>query len=255
MTEHIGPLAHLFRGMADRIDQDRRSPSRAEAIGNAVRVAAARAVAKGTVGGRLWDDDGAALLAADRLPRRTVAASGPGRPRQAMEEPSTVPAGDQHQPPSEPVPSGGQGGRDPAARTPETKAPARSRPPPVDPHGLPGPRLGEMDAAAATGLWGLLAELRRGEVTPPGQLLRLTRRLPVELAAQLLSVLDGGPALVRAEAVRVLEAADPQDPATPALAVVVLGWLEAAEQALAAGASAQELQVLLGLAGQEGNLG
>ena len=172
-----------------------------------------------------------------------------------MEEPSTVPAGDQHQPPSEPVPPGGQGGRDPAARAPEPPAPARSRPPPVDPHGLPGPRLGELDAAAAAGLWGLLAELRRGEVTPPGQLLRLTRRLPVELAGQLLSVLDGGPALVRAEAVRVLEAADPQDPATPALAVVVLGWLEAAEQALAAGASAQELQVLLGLAGQEGNLG
>jgi hypothetical protein len=172
-----------------------------------------------------------------------------------MEEPSTVPAGDQHQPPSEPVPPGGQGGRDPAARAPEPPAPASSRPPPVDPHGLPGPRLGELDAAAAAGLWGLLAELRRGEVTPPGQLLRLTRRLPVELAGQLLSVLDGGPALVRAEAVRVLEAADPQDPATPALAMVVLGWLEAAEQALAAGASAQELQVLLGVAGQEGNLG
>ena len=100
-----------------------------------------------------------------------------------------------------------------------------------------------------------MAELRRGQVTPRGQLLRLTRRLPVQLAGQLLSVLDGGPALVRAEAVRVLEAADPQDPATPALAVVVLGWLEAAEQALAGGASAQELQVLLGLAGQEGNLG
>src|SRR5829696_701005 len=173
----------------------------------------------------------------------------------AMEEPSTVPAGDQHQPPSEPVPPGGQGGRDPAARAPEPPAPASSRPPPVNPHGLPGPRLGELDAAAAAGLWGLLAELRRGEVTPPGQLLRLTRRLPAELAGQLLSVLDGGPALVRAEAVRVLEAADPQNPATPALAVVVLGWLEAAEQALAAGASAQELRVLLGVAGQEGNLG
>ena len=166
-----------------------------------------------------------------------------------------MPAGDQHQPPGEPVPPGGPGGRDPAARAPEPPGPSSSRPPPVDPHGLSGPRLGELDAAAAAGLWGLLTELRRGEVTPRGQLLRLTRRLPVELAAQLLSVLDGGPALVRAEAVRVLEAAAPQDPATPALAVVVLGWLEAAEQALAAGASAQELQVLLGVAGQEGNLG
>jgi len=125
----------------------------------------------------------------------------------------------------------------------------------VDPHGLPGPRLGELDAATVAGLWALLAELRRGQVTPRGQLLRLTRRLPAELAGQLLSVLDGGPALVRAEAVRVLEAADPQNPATPALAVVVVGWLEAAEQALAAGASAQELQVLLGVAGQEGNPG
>ena len=49
--------------MADRIDQDRRSSTRSEAIGNAARVAAARAAAEGTVAGRLWDDDGAALLA------------------------------------------------------------------------------------------------------------------------------------------------------------------------------------------------
>jgi hypothetical protein len=53
----------------------------------------------------------------------------------------------------------------------------------------------------------------------------LTRRLPVQLAAQLLAVLEGGPALVRAEAVRVLDAITPQDPATPVLAVLVLaGW-------------------------------
>jgi hypothetical protein len=71
-----------------------------------------------------------------------------------------------------------------------------------------------LDAAAAAGLSTLLAELRRSEVIPRGQLIRLTRRLPVQLAAQLLSVLDGGPALVQAEAVRVLEAGDPQDPAT-----------------------------------------
>ena len=64
MTEHIGPLARLVGGMADRIDQDRRSPARSEAIGNAARVAAARAAAEGTGAGRLWDDDGAALLAA-----------------------------------------------------------------------------------------------------------------------------------------------------------------------------------------------
>jgi hypothetical protein len=166
-----------------------------------------------------------------------------------------VTAGEQqHKSDSEAVPPGGQGCWDPPPRVPDLPDPASSRPSPVDPHGLPGPRLGEL-AAAGAGLSTLLAELRGGQVTPRGQLIRLTRRLPVQLVAQLLSVLDGGPALVRAEAVRVLEAADPQDPASPALAVVVLGWLEAAEQVLAAGGSAQELQILLGVAGREGNLG
>ena len=173
----------------------------------------------------------------------------------AMEEPSAVKAGEQHESPGKPAPPGGKDTRDPTAGAPEAPAPASSRPPPVDPHGLPGPRLGELDTAAAAALWALVAELRRGEVTPRGQLIRLTRRLPVELAAQLLSVLDGGPALLRAEAVRVLEVADPRDPATPVLAMVVLGWLEAAEQALAAGGSVSELRILLGVADQKGNLG
>jgi len=191
------------------------------------------------VGGRSWDDDGAALLAAAYafhagLSRRAAVAAHV----RAMEEPSAVKAGEQHESPGKPVPPGGKDTRDPAAGVPEAPAPARSRPPPVDPHGLPGPRLGEVDTAAAAALWALVAELRRGEVTPRGQLIRLTRRLPVELASQLLSVLDGGPALLRAEAVRMLEVADPRDPATPALAVIVLGWLEAAEQALWPGAPA-----------------
>jgi hypothetical protein len=51
MTEHIGLLARLVRGVADRIDQDRRSPSRSEVIGNAARAVAARAAAEGH-GGR-----------------------------------------------------------------------------------------------------------------------------------------------------------------------------------------------------------
>jgi hypothetical protein len=80
----------------------------------------------------------------------------------------------------------------------------------------------------------------------------LTSRLPVQLASQLLAVLEGGPGLVRAEAVRVLDAIAPDDPATPALAVLVLGWLEAAEQVLAAGARSQELQILLGVADRGG---
>jgi hypothetical protein len=167
----------------------------------------------------LWDDDGAALLAAASilhagLPRRAAVAAHV----RAMEEPSAVKAGGQHESPGKPVSPGGKDTRDPTAGA-------------------------------------LLAELRRSEVTPRGQLIRLTRRLPVELASQLLSVLDGGPALLRAEAVRALEVADPRDPATPALAMVVLGWLAAAEQALAAGGSVPELRVLLGVADQEGNLG
>lgn len=140
-----------------------------------------------------------------------------------MKEPSTVRAGEeQHQLPSKPVPPGRQGGRDPAASAPQTSAPAGSRPPPVD-----RPRPADQADPQAPG-----------------------RARP-----QVLSVVDGGPALVRAEGVRLLEAADPQDPATPAVVVVVLGWLEAAEQVLAAGGSAQELQVLLGVAGQEGTPG
>jgi hypothetical protein len=60
--------------------------------------------------------------------------------------------------------------------------------------------------------------------------------------------------LVRAEAVRVLDAIDPHDTATPAMAVIVLGWLEAAEQVLAGGGSAQELRVLLRVADQGGEV-
>ncbi len=149
-----------------------------------------------------------------------------------------------------------------ARRTPATPQPGslRRRPRPVrDPHrwtpmacrASPG-RVGYGRGGRAVGAFGRTAP-RRGH--PRGQLIRLTRRLPVELASQLPSVLDGGPALLRAEAVRVLEAADPRDPATPPWAVIVMGWLEAAEQALTAGGSAPELRVLLDVAGQEGNLG
>lgn len=212
MTDQIGPLARLFPGMADLIDQDRTSQTRYEAIVKAAAVAAVRASAEGSVTGRLWDDDGAELLAAAYafnagLSRQEAVATHV----RTMEEPGAAGSGDQRQPP------GGQGGRDAAGRAPQAAAPATSRPPPVDPRALPGPRLRDLDAAGAARLWALLAELRRGEVTPRGQLLRLTCRLPVELCSRLLAVLDGGPALVRAEAVRVLDAIDPQDPATPAL--------------------------------------
>ena len=87
---------------------------------------------------------------------------------------------------------------------------------------------------------------------PRGQLIRLTGWLPTDLAGRLLALLERGPALVGAEAARLREVIDLNDPTTPALAVVTLGWLEAAEQVLTAGSSAQDLQVLLSVAGRHG---
>ena len=101
-------------------------------------------------------------------------------------------------------------------------------------------------------LWALLSELRGGQVIPRGQLIRLTGVIPADLAARLLRLLDGGLELVGAQAARIGTAIDPNDPATPALAVIVLGWLEAAQQVLAAGSSSQELQVLLSVADRHG---
>ncbi len=253
MTDEISPLARLFRDMADRIDSDRTSQTRYQAIIKAAAVVAARAAAEGTVSGRLWDTDGAALLAAAYAfhaglsPEAAVADH-----IRAMEERAVAGSGEQRESSGEPAQAGGQGGRDAAGMAPRPCAQARSRPPPVDPRALPGPRLRDLEEAEVAGLWALLGELRGGEVTPRGQLIRLTRRLRVQLAAQLLAVLEGGPALVRAEAVRVLDAITPQDLATPALAVVVLGWLEAAEQTLVAGERPRELRFLLGVADRRG---
>jgi hypothetical protein len=90
----------------------------------------------------------------------------------AMEEPSTVRAGEeQHQLPSEPVPPGRQGGRDPAASAPQTSAPAGSRPPPVDPHSLPGPRRLPVRArrpGAVGGGWRAGVGAGRGRPPPGG---------------------------------------------------------------------------------------
>jgi hypothetical protein len=101
-------------------------------------------------------------------------------------------------------------------------------------------------------LWRLLAHLRGGQVSPRGELIRLTGWIPADLVARLLRLLDGGPELVGAQAAWIRNAIDPDDPTTPALAVIVLGWLEAAEQVLASGSSAQELQVLLSVADRQG---
>jgi hypothetical protein len=122
----------------------------------------------------------------------------------------------------------------------------------VDPRSLPGPPLQHLDPADEARLWTALSELRRGQVVPRGQLIRLTGWLPTDLAVQLLALLERGPALVGAEAARLREVIDLNDPTTPALAVVTLGWLEAAEQVLTAGSTAQDLQVLLSVAGRHG---
>jgi hypothetical protein len=68
------------------------------------------------VGGRLWDGDGAALVAAASilhagLPRRAAVAAHV----RAMEEPSAVKAGGQHESPGKPVSPGGKDTRDPTA--------------------------------------------------------------------------------------------------------------------------------------------
>jgi len=101
-------------------------------------------------------------------------------------------------------------------------------------------------------LWALVSDLPGSQLTPRSQLIRLTGFIPADLAARLLRLLDGGPELVGAQAARIRTAIDPNGPATPVLAVLVLRWLEAAAQVLAAGTSPQELQVLLSVADRHG---
>jgi hypothetical protein len=252
MANQIRPLARLFRGMADLIDRDHSSQSRYAAIAKAAGVVAARATAQELVAGRLWQVDGADLLAAAYafhagLARQAATAAHV----QAMQQPGLGPAGG-HQPQPPPVSPGRPGMGDPDDWTARPGSPASSVAPPLDPHRLPGPRLGQLDPADAAKLWALVSDLPGGQVIPRSQLIRLTGVLPADLAARLLRLLEGGPELVGAQAARIGNAIDPNSPATPALAVLVLGWLEAAQQVLAAGSSSQELQVLLSVADQQG---
>ena len=254
MGNQIRPLARLFRGMADLIDQDHTSQTRYEAIAKAAGVVAARATAEELVAGRLWQVDGADLLASAYafhagLARQAATAAHV----QAMQQPGPSPAGVQRQPPTvAPVPPGRAGMGDPEAGTTPPVSPASSIAAPLDPGRLPGPRLGELDPADVAKLWALLSELRGGQVIPRGQLIRLTGFIPADLAARLLRLLDGGADLVRGQAARIGNGIDPNDLTTPALAVIVLGWLEAAAQVLAAGSSSHELQVLLSVADRQG---
>jgi hypothetical protein len=250
MANQIRPLARLFRGMADMIDQDHTSQTRYEAIAKAAGVVAARATAQELVAGRLWQVDGADLLASAYafhagLPRQAATAAHV----QAMQQSGLGSAGAQPQPP--PSPPGRPGMGDPDDWPARSGSPASSVAPPLDPHQLPGPRLGELDPADVAKLWALVSELPGSQFIPRSQLIRLTGFIPADLAARLLRLLDGGPELVGTQAARIRNLIDPNNPATPALAVLVLGWLEAAQQVLAAGSSSQELQVLLSVADRQ----
>src|ERR671935_804069 len=79
-NNQIRPLARLFRGMADLIDRDHTSHTPYEAIAKAAGLVAARAAAEELVAGRLWQVDGADLLAAAYafhagLPRQAATAA------------------------------------------------------------------------------------------------------------------------------------------------------------------------------------
>jgi hypothetical protein len=251
MANHLSPLARLFRGMADRIDHDHTSQTYYEAITKAAEALAARAATQQLVAGPLWQADGARLLAAAYafhagLPRQAVTATHV----RALVQTSPVPSDRGEQAPAgEPIPSSAGNAVGQAARS---VPPASARVASVDPTRLPGPALHQLDPADAAKLWTALSELRRGQVVPRGQLIRLTGWLPTDLAVRLLALLEGGPARVGAEAARLREVIDLNDPTTPVLAVVTLGWLEAAEQVLTAGSTAQDLQVLASLAGRQG---
>jgi hypothetical protein len=251
MTNHISPLAQLFRGMADLIDHDHTSHTHYEAITKAAAALAARAATQQLVAGPLWEADGARLLAAAYafhagLPRQAVTATHV----RALVQTSPVPSDrGGHAPAGEPIPSSAGTAAGRAARS---VPPARARVASVNPKRLPGPALHDLDPADEAKLWTALSELRHGQVVARGQLIRLTGWLPTDLAVRLLALLEGGPALVGAEAARLRDAIDLNDPTTPVLAVVTLGWLEAAEQVLTAGSTAQDLQILASLAGRQG---
>jgi hypothetical protein len=252
MANHISPAAQLFRSMADLVDHDHTSQTDYQAITRAAEALAARAMTEQLVAGPLWEADGAGLLAAAYafhagLPRHAATATHV----QALVGTSPAPThGGHHGPADDPTPgtAGDAAGR--TARSVPTAASVGAAS--VDPKRLPGPPLHQLDPADEAKLWTALSELRRGQVVPRGQLIRLTGWLPTDLAGRLLALLERGPAAVGTEAARLREVIDLNDPTTPALAVVTLGWLEAAEQVLTAGSTAQDLQVLLSVAGRHG---
>ena len=195
MANHISPAAQLIRSMADLVDHDHTSHTDFEAVTKAAEALAARASTEQLVAGPLWEADGASLLAAAYafqvgLSRQAATATHV----QALVEPSPAPPqGGEHTRQGGPIPgtAGAAGGRT-TRSVPTTSGGAA----PVDPKRLPGPPLQQLDPADEARLWTALSELRRGQVVPRGQLIRLTGWLPTDLAVRLLTLLERGPALV-----------------------------------------------------------
>jgi hypothetical protein len=211
MANHISPAAQLFRSMADLIDHDHTSHTDYEAVTRAAEALAARASTEQLVAGPLWEADGASLLAAAYafhagLPRQAATATHV----QALAETSPAPSnGGEQTPQGDPIASTAGNS---AGRAAPPAPPPGPRATPVDPKRLPGPPLHHLDPADEAKLWTALSELRRGQVVPRGQLIRLTGWLPTDLAVQLLALLERGPALVGAEAARLREVIDLNDP-------------------------------------------
>jgi hypothetical protein len=161
--------------MAELIDQDQTSRSRYEAIAKAAGVVAARATAQELVAGLLWQVDGADLLASAYafhagLPRQAITAAHV----QAMQQPTPGPgpAGPQRRAPVvDPTWLGRPSVGDPDDWTVRPGSPASSVAPPLDPHQLPGPRLGQLDRADGAKLWALVSDLAGSQLTPRSQLI------------------------------------------------------------------------------------
>ena len=233
MVNQIRPLARLFRGMADLIDRDQISRTRYEAIAKAAGVVAARASAQELVAGRLWQVDGADLLASAYafhagLPRQPATAAHV----QAMQQPDPAPASAQPQPP--PIPPGRPGLGDPEAGTAPSVAPASSVAAPWTHIGCPVLAL----ASWTRPMWpssGRSCPTCPAARHPPWPAHRVDRLDPSRPGCPAAAAAGRRSRAGRSPGGSDRQPDRPNDPATPALAVVMLGWLEAANQVLAAG--------------------
>ena len=191
MANHISPVAQLFRSMADLVDHDHTSQTHYEAVTRAAEALAARASTQQLVAGPLWQADGTSLLAAAYafhagLPRQAATATHV----RALVETSPAPSnGGEQTTQGDPIP--GMAG-DAVGRTARSVPTASIEAAQVDPKRLPGPPLHQLDPADEAKLWTALSELRRGQVVPRGQLIRLTGWLPTDLAVHLLALLERG---------------------------------------------------------------